>query len=83
MRDGKRSIRKTKTTMTKGQEVNEEEVEKRKRRARAQEEEAQDQKKRRESIQNGPRISGKDGTTGALDTRTRESRTTKVGVAVT
>ena len=81
MRDGTRSIRKTKTTMTKGQEVKEEK--KRKRRARAQEEEAQDQKIRRESIQTGPLISGKDGTTGVLDTRIRESRTSKVGVAVT
>jgi hypothetical protein len=69
--------------MTKGQEVKEEKTKKRKRRARAQEDEVQDRRIRKKSLQHGPLMSEKDGKTGVLDTRNRESRTTKVGAAVT
>ena len=81
MRDGTRSTKTT--TMTKGQEVKEEKKKKRKRRARAQEEEVQDQRIRKKGLQHGLQMSGKDGKTGVPDTRTRESRKTKVGAAVT
>ena len=80
-RDGPRSTKTT--TMTKGQEVKEEKKKRRRRRARAQEEEVQDQRIRKKGLQYGLQMSGKDGKTGAPDTRNRESRTTKVGVAVT